>query len=512
MMSEATRIIRATPRVKVPLGQVTMRGGLRVGQSFTLNWDSHQVLNGHTIIVGGSGAGKTYQLRKLVKHLAEAGLRVHVIDVHGDIVPDCSTHSIRFSESTEFGLNPLEVSGDPDFGGPRKKANAFINLMLRQSTLGEKQKSALFRLLMDLYRRWGFYPEDAATWGLDVDPRAQRQKPVIRARPGMRPLPNLNWFEKGEDEKNAIKRDYGLRFYGDARVWEIAETHPKLEEALALWGGDAGKRHPALSDLRKEVWTKLVSLKLTGGSSAARKLEDVMRLQKRLKGLKVRNMKGDDVEAQLGKAKADLLATLQDAMDHLDSGEELEEMIAWDSADAIKGLYDRIESMERSGIFKGRAPEFDPARAVWRYDISPLSREEAQFFVDCLCGQIFAEAKQNGEAEGPDTVIVIDEASIFLDKDPDHILNIIAREARKFGIMVILAAQELNVFPQATIGSSASKVILGVDEVYHKATEQKLGMEAGKLKFIRPQETALVQIKNKGKGEGLTNKFWEVSF
>lgn len=509
-MNEASRSIRPSPSAKIRFGSVTMRGGPKAGQSFPLSLDVKQALNGHFIAVGGSGAGKTHQLRSVARQLADAGIRVHIVDVHGDIIPDCPTHSIRFSESTEFGLNPLEVSADPDYGGPRKKANAFINLMLRQSTLGEKQKSALFRLLMDMYQRWGFLRDDPTTWGLDVDPRQQRQKPVVQPEEGFRALPGIDWFSKAEDERRQLKKSFSLKWYGDGRVWEIPEDHPRLAEALERWGGEIGKRHPALSDLRKEIWNKLVALKLTGSGSAARKLEDVMRLQKRVRSLKMRNMRGDEVETQLGKAKNDFLASIQEALGHVETGDELEELIAWDSTDAIKGLYDRVESLERSGIFKGRAPEFDPGKMIWRYDISSLSREESQFFVDCLASQIFNDCKQRGESEGPDTAILIDEAPRFLDKDDDHILNVIARESRKFGLMLGLAAQEINTFPQAIISSSACKIVLGVDEMYHKLTEQKLGLDPGKLKFIRPQETALIQIKNKGKGEGLTNKFWEV--
>jgi hypothetical protein len=487
-----------------------MRSGPRSGQSFDLVWDSEALLNGHTILVGGSGSGKTHQLRRIVTGLGQAGIRVHVIDVHGDVLPACATDSIRFSESTEFGLNPLEVSADPDFGGPRKRANAFISLMLRQATLGEKQKSALFRLLVDLYKRFGFELADPATWSLDYDPRPSRSNREARADDGYSALPNLDWFSLSDTEKTELKRKYGLKWNGGTKVWQVATSHPEHDAAVAQWGGGNRKRQPVLSDLQREVYHRLVSLKLTGGTSAARSLEEVMRLQRRARGLKVRYLKGDDVEGQLAKVKDELLDAMEKALDRLETGEELDELIAWDSADAIKGLYDRICNLQQTGIFRGSAPEFDARKPVWRYDISPLSREEAQFFVDCLCAQIFAAAKQRGEADGPDTAIVIDEAAAFLCKDDDHILTIIAREARKFGIMLVLATQELGSFSPAVIASTATKVILGVDEMYHRTTETKLGLETGKLKFIRPQETALVQLKNRGKGEGLSNRFWEV--
>jgi DNA helicase HerA-like ATPase len=146
---------------------------------------------------------------------------------------------------------------------------------------------------------------------------------------------------------------------------------------------------------------------------------------------------------------------------------------------------------------------------VWRYDIAPLSRAESQFFVDCLLTKIFRHAKTRGEADGPDTVIVIDEASIFVDKDDDHIINILIREGRKFGVMIILAAQEVSVFPPAILSSAATKLILGVDDLYHKATEDRLGFERGKLKYLKPKKTAFVQCKRSVE-DSLGQGFYEV--
>lgn len=77
---------RETPNVTVPIG---IAGG--AGRQFTLAWDSHQVVNGHFALVGGTGSGKTYQLTRFVDGLAGGGVRIHLIDVHGDIHPTMPT-------------------------------------------------------------------------------------------------------------------------------------------------------------------------------------------------------------------------------------------------------------------------------------------------------------------------------------------------------------------------------------------------------------------------------------
>lgn len=447
MTSQAARRIRATPRIRIPIGTLKFRGGSRSGQTHPIAWDSHNATNGHIAMIGGSGSGKTHQLRRFITGLAQGGARVHVIDPHGDLIINASlTDSITFSDSTEFGLNPLEVESDPIFGGVRRQANSFVNLLLRQTTLGDKQKGALFRLLIELYRRYGFELENPRTWGLDYDPR----------------------------------------------TWATAN-----------------KRHPTLQDLTKAVWEKCVALKLGATGSAVRKFEEVVKLQKTLHGLRLKKARLEDVEVKLEKAKKAFMEAMGTALTTMETGEELQELIAWDSFDVVKGIHDRMVSLEQSGIFKGNPPRFDVAKKVWRYDIAPLSRAESQFFVDCLLTKIFRHAKARGEAEGPDTVIVIDEASIFVDKDGDHIINILIREGRKFGVMIILAAQEVSVFPPAILSSTATKLILGVDDLYHKSTEDRMGLERGKLKFLKPRKTALVQCK-RSVDDSLGQGFYDV--
>lgn len=425
---------RETPNVTVPIG---IAGG--AGRQFTLAWDSHQVVNGHFALVGGTGSGKTYQLTRFVDGLAGGGVRIHLIDVHGDIHPTMPTSSVLFSESTEFGLNPLAVSPDPHHGGVRKRANAFIALLMRQMTLGEKQKSALYRLLVDLYKSYGFYVSEPSTWSLSHDPRA----------------------------------------------WARSR-----------------KRQPTLSDLTRHVEQRLKTMKFGMTGQAVQAFEDVAKLQKQMHRLRIKKARGEDVEAQLQAKREKAVEAFENGLLRLETGDELEDLIAWDSADAIKGLYDRLTSLEASGIFRGRAPSFDPSCPVWRYDISPLSRAEQQFFVQCLAEQIFYEAKERGEAQGPDTALIIDEAVNHVDDDDDHIVNVMIREVRKFGVMIGLAAQEMGSFPKAVLSGTATKIILGVDSTEQKALERKLGLTEGKLRYLKPQHTALVQVQRRGKMQG----------
>ena len=216
------RHVRTAPHLRVPFGH-------RLDDGTPVVWDSRQAINGHMLISGPSGTGKTFQLNRLIATLAQGGAsRIHVLNVHGDLcdgMPEDQVHTVRFSEQSPYGLQPLELLDDPDLGGVRRRALAFIALMALQGALGQRQRPALFRLLVEGYRRFGFYADVPTTWGLDHDPRDQ---------PG------------------------------------------------------AAKRFPTLRDLKDSVWRRLVMMKMGQTQTTTAALEKVVTLAKRRAQLRKR--------------------------------------------------------------------------------------------------------------------------------------------------------------------------------------------------------------------------------
>jgi|GEM_PF-1393373 len=488
-------------------------------------FDSRTAVNPHMLLAGPSGSGKSHQLNRIILTLAEQGAQVYAVDIHGDLgdfsdiapfrdadkpIPDDLVHTIDFGDQTQHGLPPLDLL--PGIG-PRKRANSFISLLDRQSFLGPKQKTAMHRLLMDLYKHHGFHQEDPKTWTLDNDPRS-KQAANVTPRPGMVAIPGLNWFEKNAAEKAALKETYALSFNGTGTIkfWEVPEAHPMAADAAARWGVADGKRYPTLADVRRHLWDRFVMMKTGQTEQAIRALDKVITLASKRARLRTRKMTDalaeemEKIDSQLSKAQADSLAAFEEGMEKIDSGQELEELLLWDSADAIKGLFDRIEALERSGIFQGNPPPFSPDIPVWRYNIKTLSDEEQVLFVDVLLEHIFAQAKSRGEADGPDTFILIDEAHKFVTDDGEHIINRIVKEARKFGLGIILASQAFVHYSDDLMMSSGLKVVLGCPEMYREPMRRKLGLDmidlGGKkvnpLALIRQKSTAMISISTAG--------------
>jgi len=172
--------------------------------------------------------------------------------------------------------------------------------------------------------------------------------------------------------------------------------------------------------------------------------------------------------------------------------------LKYDKAETIRSVYERIKTIEDSGIFKNKKPNFDRSKPIKRYDIKTLIKEEQKMFVDVLLEMIFVKAKENGQVDEPQTFIVIDEAHIFINDEDSHIINVIAKEARKFGIALILASQSFTHFSEDFLQSTATKIVLGIDEMYHDGSAKKLRIEPKMFSYIVPHQKILVQVKNKG--------------
>jgi DNA helicase HerA-like ATPase len=404
--------------MKISLGTDVF--SVKDGRPYKRIIDLEKVINPHMFLVGGSGTGKTYNLKNLASILASFGAKVYIFDVHGDINPSGAS-TIKFSETSPYGINPLEISNDPDFGGVRKTVRNFIASINRTSRkLGPNQEAVLEKVLYDLFAANGFYKDDPKTWSLNYDPRTYTKYP--------KKYPNIP----------------DLRKFLNAKLNQI-------------FFGTNSKCMQELEKLKKE---KFKYLRLLKNASKSKTLDS------------------DEIQKKIEQIKENMIEYFTESVRNIDTGYELENLIIYDSPDTVKGLLNRISSLENSGIFKSKEPEFDHNTNIYRYNISPLNRDEQKMFVDIMSRKIFEKARERGVVPYPQEFIIIDEAAIFLqDAEPDYILNIIAREARKFGLGLILATQSMNHIPEDIVDSTATKIILGVDEQKMDAVSKKLQID-----------------------------------
>jgi len=405
-------------------------------------WDTQKLINGHVLIVGKSGTGKTHTLKKMLHQVNEAAggkLRVHVMDVHGDIdIEGAST--VKFSEATPYGFNPLIVNPDPDFGGVRKKVQSFLAALNRTGfRLGPKQEAALRNILIDLYAANGFYENDPNSWKI----------------------------------KDGVERRY-------------AKKYPSIEDALRF------------------AQAKLKMMFLGTSSKTVSALEKLYRKQgqfyskTRMLNKATNAEEQQQLETELKNLTEETTNLFREHLEHMQTGRELTDLIKYDSKDVMKSVVDRLENLYNIGIFRPQRPPFDAEAPIWRYDIRALSADEKKLFVSFILEAIFLRGSQRGVQSELGEIIVLDEAHLFLTEEPDNPINVIAKEARKFGLGLFAASQSPTHFSDDFISNVSTKIILGIDQMYWDGTVRKLKMEAKALEWIVPHKKMVIQMGNRG--------------
>jgi DNA helicase HerA-like ATPase len=427
---------------------------VRKGETIPVVWDSTRVINAHMLLTGKSGTGKTFTLKKIIQQLQKQSnnqIRIRIIDVHGDIdIEGCST--IKFSEASPYGFNPLAINPDPDFGGVRKRIQSFMSALNKTSRkLGPKQESVLRNILLDLYAANGFYEKDPASWHLN-DSRGQR-----------------------------------------------------------LLHNGKPKKYPTLDDAYRYANFKHKAMFLGTSNKAILNLEEVNKKAKKLY-LSQKNIHRALSKEETEQMQAELRTTGETAIEaysnyikSIESGMELTDLIKYDSIDSIKSLVDRLSNLVASGIFKNQEPTFDPNSTIWRYDVKALTNlDEKKLFVYFLLEEIFHKRVEMGEQKDVVEMVFLDEANLFFSDEADNIINIISKEARKFGLGLCCASQSPTHFSEDFISNVGTKIILGLDQMFWDGSVRKLKVEQQALEWIVPHQKMVVQINNKAE---LKNRF-----
>lgn len=417
---------------------------LSKNQTSQIHCDFHQLVNAHMLIMGKTGMGKTTFLRRAIQQISRfsPAPRIHIMDVHGDIdLKEAS--SIRFSESTEYGLNPFVVSADQHFGGVRKRVQDFITTINGRQPIGSRQEAVMRQLITDLYAANGFFADNYKSWLL----------------------------EDGYQRK-----------------------HPK--------------RYPTMDDACRYAFGKLKQLIIGSDTKSGRALEELNKVTSKLYKI-AKQLSHPDAEPDGGltekalELRSNALRSYKEYIENLETGRELEDFIKYESKEVLKSVVERFENLKASGIFKSQTAPFDPANPIWRYDITALREDEKRLFVEFRLQELFSAALEKGpvfrETEGLlRDILIIDEAHLFFRDDQNNILNTIAKEGRKFGLGLVCSSQSPTHFSEDFFSNVATKIVLGVDQMYWDNLVRKMKIESKALQYVKPFHVIGVQMSNKG--------------
>ncbi len=215
---------------------------IRLGGDVYWNPEAHP--NPHVLILGGSGTGKTWTMRLLAGELSKRGRRCLLLDFHGDLViPGIQSYSI--SLDSRYGVNPLEMSMDPEGGGPDPQRFEVVE-QLRNAfrPMGGLQLVLVDACVRETYSRAGIVQADRTTWNRPAPHFGQLLEEIdrrIKAEPKDTRI-------RGLSAKLAMAFDFQIFSKPNVPVEEICRRD--------LCGPSAGKM-PALAGTIRLDLTKL---------------------------------------------------------------------------------------------------------------------------------------------------------------------------------------------------------------------------------------------------------------
>jgi len=150
-----------------PLQRLPVKNtGILLGDA--VYWNPTELRNGHTVILGTSGSGKTQTLKALAYELPRLfpDIKIVIADFHGDLsLPDEICYPLDAKSS--HGLNPLKVDLDEKGGGPDLQAISVAAILRKSLTMGANQEGLTIQALSKCYQKFGISQDNPKTWNYE---------------------------------------------------------------------------------------------------------------------------------------------------------------------------------------------------------------------------------------------------------------------------------------------------------------------------------------------------------
>lgn len=213
--------------------------GILLGDNIT--WNPTELPNGHVVLIGASGSGKTQTLKAIAHELPQEfpQIKIIIIDFHGDLeLPGETCYPLDME--SPHGINPLVVDLDTKGGGPNLQAISVAATFKKALVLGANQEGLVISILNSCYRIRGITQDDFNTWTLApptfADVRAEIE---TRVEDGCKESVKLQL-------KLAATFQYGI----------FDKPQPSLDHPIIRFDLSALGKVPGLSAIAAETLTK----------------------------------------------------------------------------------------------------------------------------------------------------------------------------------------------------------------------------------------------------------------
>jgi|UPI0005607BD6 Helicase HerA, central domain len=426
-------------------------------ENFPVYYQPERLINAHMLLCGMSGTGKSFQSLRFLESAAQSGVEIDVFDVHEELDKLPGAIACKYSQATGYGYNPLVLDTDTHAGGVNRQVDFIVGL-IKQLTpqFGAKQEAALRNILTDTY---------TANWIRQNDPKTWYRKKITEA------------------ERNAIVT---------AKRW-----------------GELRQYYPTIDDLMSYMTRKIVALTIGGDNKCAAAFDNLARLRTKLTGLQGKYAKASNdediqkLEGQILAAKEKCKEGYAEFIDAMKTGREIDDILKYDSVDVLTSVMQRLQLLNSTGIFRANEPPFGSSR-VRVHQIKSLTTDQQVLFVKLRLREIFERRKQQGATtSGTELkhIIFLDEAHKYFSKESDDIINVLAKEARKFGIGLWCASQQPTEFPESFLTNVGATVLLGIHSSFWKRSASMLRISEDGLKYIKPKEVMAIKLQKDGEAD-----------
>ncbi len=142
---------------------VSQKTGIVLGDNVI--WNPANLPNGHVVLIGASGSGKTQTLKAIAYELPKLfpSVRQIIVDFHNDQeLPGETLYTLDME--SPHGINPLTIDLDTKGGGPALQAIAVAAILKKALTMGANQEGAVINILNNCYRERGITQDNPVTW------------------------------------------------------------------------------------------------------------------------------------------------------------------------------------------------------------------------------------------------------------------------------------------------------------------------------------------------------------
>jgi hypothetical protein len=394
--------------------------------------------NFHHALIGTSGVGKTFTIRKMAIEFAAQGVTQFILDTQGDyahqeFLENHDLKGVRVNE-IKFGygvntcaLNPFVIHSADQGGYHHAVIGVLETIRLFNPSMGSRQRTLLRRLVNTAYERNGISKDDPASWHLEP-PTMKEFLAVI------------------DDEIKAAR----LRVESD-----IFDT---------------------VDGLRKKCWT--ISNKREKENSEER-----------------RQVLSQELEAEKDELFKKLSALIENEIQSPDRPSSSTGVIS-----RLESIQDMIEGVVTSGLFDG-LPVTPKKGAINVLDLTDLNAIDQQPVFYLLLERTFHSAVRtcrNLNPSVPDLMFCFDEVKLFtaLADSPLDPINRFFTEGRKYGLGSLCGLQHAKQLTDEMRSSIGTLLVLPVAKEKMADVKRLWGISEENMTRLKPKSDAMYGFAN----------------